>query len=183
VTAFARAFSANSDAIMAGPRATRSTFFEKVSRPQRIIIIATHGLTANESDRLYGIHEPALLLSPPVQGVRGDELLTAGKIESMEMDAELIILSACNTAAAQEEGGEALSGLARAFFEAGARGVMVSNWFIDAGKTREFLSDFSDRLKDSLNESLSKTLQRTMIARLNAGSNPRDWALFTYIGR
>lgn len=84
------------------------------------ITFATHGLIAGE----IGPHEAGLVLTPD----GGDGLLTTAEVAALDLDADVVILSACNTAAGTGDSAEGLSGLASAFFYAGARSVMVSRW-------------------------------------------------------
>ena len=85
----------------------------------KIIAFATHGLVPGDLD---GLEQPALALSSPVvTNTEGDGLLTMAEILEMRLDADWVVLSACNTAAAQGAGAEAVSGLGRAFFYAGTR--------------------------------------------------------------
>jgi CHAT domain-containing protein len=94
-----------------------------------VIAFATHGIMAGE---VRGLAEPGLVLSPPDSASALDDgYLTASEIAGLELSAEWIILSACNTAASDgKAGASALSGLARSFFHAGARGLLVSHWYI-----------------------------------------------------
>ena len=96
----------------------------------RILHFATHGLLAGETNMVTASRqaEPALILTPPREPTEQDDgLLTASEVTQLRLDADWVVLSACNTAAgANAETGagdstEALSGLARAFFYAGAR--------------------------------------------------------------
>src|SRR5262249_51179223 len=83
-----------------------------------VIHFATHGLVAGD---LSGLAEPALVLTPPEVPTEADDgLLTASEVAALKLDADWVVLSACNTAAGSGEGAEALSGLARAFFYAAA---------------------------------------------------------------
>jgi hypothetical protein len=61
-----------------------------------------------------------------------DGLLTASEVAQLKLNADWVVLSACNTAAGEKPGAEALSGFARAFFYAGARALLVSHWRIDS---------------------------------------------------
>ena len=68
------------------------------------------------------------MLTPPPQGSEADDgYLSASEIARLKLDADWVILSACNTAAGEAKGAAALSGLARAFFYAGARSLLVSH--------------------------------------------------------
>jgi CHAT domain-containing protein len=110
-------------------------------------------------------------------------MLTASEIESMSIDADLVILSACNTAMGGNNSEEPLSGFARAFFEAGARGVMVSNWYINPTSTGELLLAFAKEIRRDPRQPFSFALQAAMISQSKRNSDPRDWAIFTYIGK
>ncbi|MFL5286851.1 MAG: CHAT domain-containing tetratricopeptide repeat protein, partial [Rhodopila sp.] len=93
----------------------------------RILHFATHAILPSE---LKCQAEPAVLTSTPqnAPNVLGS-MLTASQIQQLELDAELVILAACNTGGDNGGGaGESLSGLARAFFFAGARSLLVTHW-------------------------------------------------------
>jgi hypothetical protein len=82
--------------------------------------------------------EPALILTPPAADTTAAELeeddgmLTASEVAQLELDADWIVLSACNTAAGDKGDAEALSGLARAFFYAKARALLLSHWYANS---------------------------------------------------
>jgi CHAT domain-containing protein len=97
-----------------------------------ILHFATHGALTGQ---VNGSAEPGLILTPPPVGTtdrkaleRDDGFLTASEIATLKLDADWVILSACNTAGSGGETAEALSGMARAFFYAGARTLLVSHW-------------------------------------------------------
>lgn len=93
----------------------------------KIIAFATHGLISG--DLRNTLVEPALALSPPASPTKYDDgLLTASEVAQLQLNADLVLLSACRTAAGDSIGGEGLTGLARAFFTAGARSLLVSHW-------------------------------------------------------
>ena len=96
----------------------------------QILAFATHGLSADEvPDR----GEPALVLSP---SRNGSSLLLASDVAKLNVTADFIILSACNTAASDgSQRGDWLSGLTRAFFRAGARSVLASHWYVSSAGT------------------------------------------------
>jgi len=96
---------------------------------KRIIAFATHALVPGDLD---GLDQPALALtSPKVTGGTGDGLLTMEEVFRLKLNADWIVLSACNTGAAEGAGSEAVSGLGRAFFFAGARAILVSMWPVE----------------------------------------------------
>jgi CHAT domain-containing protein len=94
---------------------------------RRIIHLATHALLPDE---LSCLPEPSIVVSPPAGARDADAaFVKASDLLGLQLDADLVILSACNTAGpGGGGGGEALSGLARAFFFAGARGLMATHW-------------------------------------------------------
>ena len=95
---------------------------------------ATHGLLAREADNiLQSRAEPALMLTPPqLASEEDDGLLTASEVAQLKLDADWVVMSACNTAAGDKFDSDALSGLARAFFYAGSRALLVSHWYVDS---------------------------------------------------
>jgi CHAT domain-containing protein len=96
----------------------------------RIVYFATHGLVAQE---VRGLGEPALAMTlPPVASETDDGLLTTSKIATLKLNADWVVLSACNTAAGNAPDAEALSGLASAFLFAGARSLLVTHWRVDS---------------------------------------------------
>jgi CHAT domain-containing protein len=102
----------------------------------RIVHFATHGLVAGDVEEIARQRgEPALVLTPPdrPRNAEDDGLLTASEISQLRFNADWDVLSACNTAASDGIGAEALSGLARSFFYAGSRALLVSH----AGKSSD----------------------------------------------
>lgn len=93
----------------------------------KVLSFATHGLLAGE---IGGDAEPGLVFTPPATGSAADDgYLTASEIAGLHIDADWVILSACNTAAGDGSvGAPGLSGLSRSFFFAGATNLLVSHW-------------------------------------------------------
>ena len=109
----------------------------------KVLAFATHGLVPGE---LNGLTQPALALSAPgVAGVEGDGLLTMEEILALKLDADWVVLSACNTGAGSGAGAEAASGLGRAFFYAGTRALLVTNWSVHSQSARELVTDLFRR--------------------------------------
>ena len=106
---------------------------------------------------------PYLLL--PVK--RGDGLLTLGEILALKLDADWVVLSACNTASADGETSEAMSGLARAFFYAGARALLVSNWPVETVSAKKLTTDIFRRQADQPGLSRAQALRRSMVQLIN----------------
>ena len=105
----------------------------------QLVSLAANGLLTSDTKnpRTAALPEAALVLTPPETASEEDDgLLTASNVVALKLDADWVILSACNTAApGAETGAEALSGLARAFFYAGARALLVSHWYVNSAVT------------------------------------------------
>jgi CHAT domain-containing protein len=134
VCAVARGLGVPESEIWLGEKATERNVKEMSQQGRLasygIVHFATHGLISGE---LKGLAEPALVLTPPAEASETDDgLLTASEVAQLKLNADWVVLSACNTAAAGEQGAEALSGLARAFFYAGARALLVSHWPVNS---------------------------------------------------
>ncbi|MFM7344649.1 MAG: CHAT domain-containing protein [Tagaea sp.] len=110
---------------------------------RRVVMFATHGLIPGD---LNGLTQPALALSAPnVADVDGDGLLTLDEVLGLKLNADWVVLSACNTATGDGAGAEAVSGLGRAFFYAGTRALLVSNWPVETTSARELTTDLFAR--------------------------------------
>src|SRR3984893_8427955 len=128
--------------IKLGARATE-TEIKRLSKSgelskYRLIHSATHGALAGQ---VSGNTEPGLLLTPPAKATETDDgYLSASEIAALKLDADWVILSACNTAAGGVESAEAFSGLARAFFYAQARALLVSHWEVNSDATVKLIT-------------------------------------------
>ena len=156
----------------------------------RIIHFATHGLLAQQTRNITGsLAEPALILTPPDVPTEADDgLLTASEIALLKLNADWIVLSACNTAAGRDsESAEALSGLARAFFYAGARALLVSHWDVASDAAVLITTRAFAELKESPDIGRAEAVRRAMLAMLEDGSRPEAahpsfWAPFVLVG-
>jgi tetratricopeptide (TPR) repeat protein len=149
----------------------------------KIVHFATHGAVAGQVSRTS---EPGLLLTPPEQPSETDDgYLTASEIAGLRLDADWVILSACNTAAGGAQGAEALSGLARAFFYAGARSLLVSHWEVDSEATVKLITKAVDNLKTNPKIGRAEALRESMLAMIDNGqedAHPAFWAPFVLVG-
>ncbi|WP_306558279.1 MULTISPECIES: CHAT domain-containing protein [Bradyrhizobium] len=159
----------------------------------RILAFATHGLVPGE---LNGLTQPALALSSPtVTGEGGDGLLTMEEILGLKLDADWVVLSACNTGAGAGAGAEAASGLGRAFFYAGTRALLVTNWSVHSQSARQLVTDLFKRQADDPKLSRSEALRQAAMALVDgpgylnsegktefAYAHPLFWAPYTIIG-
>src|SRR6202007_407121 len=122
-----------------------------------------------------GVGEPALALTLPKQPTEFDDgLLTASEVAQLKLNADWVVLSACNTVAGDKPGAEALSGLARAFFYAGARALLVSHWAVDSNAATRLTTSPFDLLKSDPNLGRAEALRRAELAYLSDPSDPMN---------
>jgi CHAT domain-containing protein/tetratricopeptide (TPR) repeat protein len=159
----------------------------------RIIAFATHGLISGDLDGLY---QPALALSSPsVTGGIEDGLLTMDEIMALRVNADWVVLSACNTGTSDSAGAEAISGLGGAFFYAGAGAMLVSYWPVETTSSRMLTTElFRLQRNNALlirSEALRQTYQYLIKHdgyRVNSSeivfsyAHPIFWAAFNLIG-
>ncbi len=159
----------------------------------RIVAFATHGLVPGDLD---GLTQPALALTAPhVADVDGDGLLTMEEVLPLRLDADWVVLSACNTAAGAVSGAEAVSGLGRAFFYAGSRSLLVTNWAVHSDSARELVTDIFRRHAADPKLSRAEALRQAMVALMDAPgyrgrggevlfayAHPLFWAPYSLIG-
>ena len=108
------------------------------------------------------------------------------EIAGLRLDAELVILSACNTAAGNASSAQAFSGLARAFFYAQARTLLVSHWAIDSNATVKLVTAAMAEWKRNTDVGHAEALRRAMLALIDKGeaqeAHPTYWAPFVVVG-
>jgi len=185
--AIAAALGATADSLHLGAAATEASLKQlsadgELARAS-VVHFATHGLVSGE---LAGLTEPAIVLTPPSVSTSDDDgLLTASEVTTLKLDADWVILSACNTASS-DGGGETLSGLARAFFYAGARTLMVSHWPVNSESAVRLASGAVSALAADPSMSRAEALRRAMVTEIEAGgdrADPANWAPFIVVGR
>ena len=149
-----------------------------------VLLFATHGLVAGAFDARS---EPALVLTPPQnETADNDGLLTASEAARLQLDADWVILSACDTAAGDQQSAAGYTGLARAFLFAGARRVVASHWPVR--------DDVAARLSVAILDASAKgltgdeALRRAILQVMKKGRpedarNPALWAPFMLIAR
>jgi CHAT domain-containing protein len=176
-----------------GKNASESTVKTMNLSGFKVLAFATHGLVPGE---LNGLTQPALALSSPsVTGENADGLLTMEEILGLKLDADWVVLSACNTGAGAGAGAEAASGLGRAFFYAGTRALLVTNWSVHSQSARQLVTDLFKRQAENVKLGRSEALRQAMMALvdgpgyLNADgktefsyAHPLFWASYTIIG-
>lgn len=185
----AKDLGASDDDIHLGTAATEKAVKETDLRKYSVVYFATHGLVA---DDIKGLNEPALVLTPPDDpNDEDDGLLTASEVSQLSMNADWVVLAACNTAAESKPGARALSGLAKAFFHAGARALLVSHWRVDS-EAAAALTTLTFGIK-AKNPSIGRAeaLREAMLDRITKtpeqpaqvwDAYPAFWAAFSVVG-
>jgi CHAT domain-containing protein/tetratricopeptide (TPR) repeat protein len=180
VRTIAKVLGASSGAVNLREAASETRVKSAALREYHVIHFATHGLVAGD---LSGLSEPALVLTPPERPSEADDgLLTASEIAALELDADWVVLSACNTAAGAGEGAEALSGLARAFFYAGARALLVSHWSVFSTAATQLTIKTFATLAAEPRLGRAEAFRRSMLALIEEGQGPSYWAPFVIVG-
>ncbi|MFY7836764.1 MAG: CHAT domain-containing protein [Novosphingobium sp.] len=170
-------------ALLIGADATETAVKAAKLDQASVIAFATHGLVGGAFRDLV---EPALVLTPPDKPDEQDDgLLTASEIAKLRLDADWVILSACDTSAGDGESAPTFSGLARSFVAAGARSLLLSHWPVR--------DDVASRLTlDTLNGagkglSRAEALRRAQVAiirdaKVPGAAHPATWAPFVLVG-
>jgi CHAT domain-containing protein len=176
------------DDILLGAKATEAalkTLSDSGKLAQyRVLHFATHGTIAGE---IEGTSEPGLILTPPKEQTELDDgYLSASEVAALKLDADWVILSACNTAAGGAQGAEALSGLARAFIYAGTRALLVSHWAVSSEATVSLITHAVGAISHDKKLGRAEALRRAMLAMIDKGkpheAHPAYWAPFVVVG-
>ena len=189
VSEVAKTFPSNLADILVGAAFTDRAIKTLPLIDYKILHFATHGLLPTE---LECQPWPALVTSPP-QHLEGndDGLLDIEEILQFKLDADLVVLSACNTGGpGLATGGESLSGLARSFFFAGARSLIVSHWLAEDLSTSDLMIRTFKRMRSSSGVGWASALQYAQLSLIEDANNPRLrirshpllWAAFTVVG-
>ncbi len=159
-----------------GKEATKTTVLQSISRA-KIIHLATHGLLDGFGERVPG----AVVLTPTSslrqQGTDG--LLRTTEIVDLKLNADLVVLSACDTGRGNITG-DGVIGLSRALLGAGARSVVVSLWSVPDTPTAELMTEFYRQWLSYPNK--AKALRNAMLVTMKKHPEPKNWAAFTLIG-
>ncbi|MBI1209426.1 MAG: CHAT domain-containing protein [Azospirillum sp.] len=162
---------------------------------RRVVMFATHGLIPGD---LPGLAQPALAMSAPeVAGVTGGSgLLTLEQVLGLKLNADWVVLSACNTAAGDGAGAEAVSGLGRAFFYAGTRALLVTQWPVESTSAAALTTGTFRHQAETPGLSRAEALRLTELDLIDHGgyrdapaapplfsyAHPAFWAPYTLVG-
>ena len=180
--------------VFLGEKASESRVKGMDLTDRKVVAFATHGLIPGDLD---GLEQPALALSEPSPNGDGEDgLLTTEEILRLRMNADWVLLSACNTGAGEGAGSEAVSGLGRAFFYAGTRALLVSMWPVESTSAGRLTTGvFRCRQEDST-LSRSRALRKVMLDLIDrqvvrdessgrtmaSYAHPFFWAPFVVVG-
>jgi CHAT domain-containing protein len=125
----------------------------------------------------------------------GDGLLTMEEVLALKLDADWVVLSACNTGAGAVAGAEAASGLGRAFFYAGTRALLLTNWSVHSESARKLITNLFKRQADNPKLTRGEALQEAMMALMDGPgyigtdgkteftyAHPLFWAPYSVVG-
>ncbi len=155
-----------------GAQATKAEVVKRM-KTAKYIHLATHGLL----DSIKGDIPGAIALT---SDANNNGFLTAGEIFEMQLNADLVVLSACDTARGDIKG-EGVIGLSRSLISAGVPSIIVSLWQVPDSPTASLMTEFYRNLREKKLDK-AQSLRQAMLTTMKQHPNPRDWAAFTLIG-
>lgn len=189
--AIEQTFGAGHSTLWLGPEATKKKLRESDLRSYRVLVLATHGFLAGEMAACGIGPYPSLLMSQPggAGGACRDALLTTREISQLKLDADLVVLSACNTARSGSRGGaeeETFFGLTAAFSAAGARNLAVSHWPVMIGAASDLTAGLIRRARTdgvALDAALQSSIEQLRTSAHSAlEAHPAYWGPFVLVG-
>jgi CHAT domain-containing protein len=181
VSSIARLFGAKDSKVLIGREAAEKTF-KDVAPSYSVIHLATHGVIDNRQP-LYS----HVLLTRTEGDSENDGLLEAREIIDMNLRADLVVLSACETANGRISPGEGVVGMSWAFFVAGTRSMLVSQWKVNSGSTAQLMQSFYGAIRSDqayANTVRARALQDAALRTMKKEPyrHPFYWAGFVLIG-
>ena len=161
----------NTQAII-GSYATKAAILQQLTSA-RIVHLATHGLL--DDFKLLGV--PGAIALAPSGNDNG--LLTSSEIFDLKLNAELVVLSACDTGQGDIKG-DGVVGLSRSLISAGVSSIIVSLWSVPDAPTASLMTEFYRQIQQNSDKATS--LRSAMLTTMKQHPNPKDWAAFTLIG-
>ena len=189
VETIAKSLDVGEDDIKLGLDATETAVKQSKLDDYRIVYFATHGLVAGDLQEFTKAKaEPALVFTIPEKPSELDDgLLQASEVAELKLNADWVVLSACNTASSDGVGAEPLSGLARAFLYAGGKSLVVSNWDVSDDATAKLMSNLFEISKEKPDLSHGEMMRQATLSLLDSATtdeeaHPRVWAPFVVVG-
>lgn len=184
ILTLARTLGAAQDATYLGAAASRVNALSPALGKHTVVAFSTHGLLPGD---LPGLDQPALALALTKESAE-PPLLTLSDVLGLKLDADWVVLSACNTAGAEGEAAEALSGLGRGFFFAGARAILVTHWPVESESARKLVSATFARFAADRQMTRAEALRAAQLELMAGGgsgfsyAHPLFWAPYALIG-
>jgi len=172
------------DDLYLGANATRASVLKSSNSGQllkkQVVVFATHGLLAGD---LPNLSQPALAMAATANPA-DSPLLTLEDVLSLKLNADWVVLSACNTAGADGKAEEAMSGLARGFFFAGSRSLLVTHWSVESESAMQLTTNAFASYKKDTTMRRSEALRQSMLAVMKspAFGHPAFWAPYALVG-
>jgi len=195
INSIATVLDADSDQdVFLGVRASENRIKTMDLTDRRIIVFASHALIPGDLD---GLSEPAIALcSPSVTGEDEDGLLTMGEVLKLKLNADWVVLSACNSGGSDGQGAEALSGLGQAFFYAGTKALLASMWPVESTSAQKLTTGLFQYQKDNIKLTRARALRKSMLDLIDSSglkddatgkivasyAHPLFWAPFILVG-
>jgi CHAT domain-containing protein/lipopolysaccharide biosynthesis regulator YciM len=166
----------NTEALL-GAQATEQAVKQQIGNA-RIVHLATHGLLEYGTPEDSGVRDvPGAIALAPSKGEDG--LLTSAEILELKLQADLVVLSACDTGLGTITG-DGVIGLSRSLIAAGTPSVIVSLWSIPDAPTAELMTEFYRQRQQGKDK--AQALRQAMLVTMKSHPNPGEWAAFTLIG-
>lgn len=184
----ARLYGANPERdILLDGNATEGRLREADLKNYRTLVFATHGVL---SDEVPGLTEPALILAPgPAASSSNDDgILRSSEVLDLKLNAEIVILTACNTAGSNGlPGSEGLSGLTSSFFYAGARSLIVTHWKIPSFAATEYSLTAAYLKKNGRAPTWSGAIRMSALNMIDNSpgeekAHPVNWGAYVFVG-
>ena len=170
--------------VLLGKDATRDSVIQANEdgrlHAKQVLVFATHGLLAGDLPRL---DQPALAMASTLSAAESP-LLTLEDVMGLRLNADWVVLSACNTAGSDGKVEEALSGLARGFFYAGSRSLLVTHWSVESESAKQLTTRTFELYKNQARLSRAQALRQSMLALMQTPqfSHPTYWAPYALVG-
>ncbi len=180
VSALKSIWGASSSRVLTGANARKTVFRTEASK-YRVIHLATHGILDDQSP-MYS----RLVMARADNDPNDDGLLEAREIMQLDLHADLVVLSACQTARGRFGAGEGMIGMSWAFFVAGVPTMVASQWKVDSASTAKLMIDFHKRLRDeTTTHTKASALQQAAVALMKDPRyrHPYFWGGFVMIGK
>lgn len=173
--------------VVLGAQATRQSVLKSsqsgLLTNKRVVAFATHGLMAGD---LPNLTQPALAMAATGAETLDPlvSLLTLDDVLTLKLNADWVVLSACNTAASDGRAEEALSGLARGFFYAGSRSLLVTHWSVESESARLLTTFTFENYVANARTPKAESLRQAMlkVMAIPKYAHPAYWAPYALVG-